>query len=731
MSKKPEQHLKVGEWWYLPQQDKLVKIGDAGEITSTADLDNLCQKAINYFILNAGRLITREELLLDVWGVKDVSDGRISRVIRVLRVALGDDSKEPKYIETIPKRGFRFIAPVIEAVVHNDKAAEPAPAPLPTAVVEELPPLTETPMRVESDPTLITGQRQLVKFTMLFALVSLIALLFFWQFFINKQVDDSPERFIRYKPITSLPGLESYFDVSPDGKNVIFSHQEGFDKRKSLKVLNLDDYQYRVIYSDDFDYVGSQWGPDKQSVAYQKRSVEQSVCEIRVAKVNAEARILQDELIAKCNINAINSNIDWSPDGKYLLYTDWQEDKMINSLVMVSVKSKLKDVLTSPPLTGIGDVMGKFSPDGTKISFIRDSLRSSAQIWIIDVATRSTYYLHQLQNIYPATIDWLDNERIIFNDTRWSLATLNVMSKNILPIVNTDNDSMALSMMPNGDVLASVGSYRKSKVRKYSNPLITEDRENSVIFESNRSEILLSINPVNSKPNALVSRRTGLPQIWFIYPDGREKKVTEFERFNVIKQLMFDQSGDNLAFKVNNEIVVVDSDGKNKKISGDDIVGSIFSWSSDNSYIYYESTKNGVTDAVKVNVENLEKTLIETESQLFKESSDGGFTISKVQSDDKFKLYNTKTKEVQLLKLPKLVSINDVVVKGDFVYYSYAINSSTSEVAAYNIKTRKYVLTGIQFDNMARNFSLSKDSKFFFITDVEIGDIDLAILPMN
>ncbi|MBU2180187.1 MAG: winged helix-turn-helix domain-containing protein, partial [Gammaproteobacteria bacterium] len=116
MSSKPEQQLKVGDWWYLPEQDKLVKVDATGEITATADLDNLCQKAMNYFILNAGRLITRDEILADVWGVRDVSDGRISRVIRVLRVALGDDSREPKYIETIPKRGFRFIAPVVDVI---------------------------------------------------------------------------------------------------------------------------------------------------------------------------------------------------------------------------------------------------------------------------------------------------------------------------------------------------------------------------------------------------------------------------------------------------------------------------------------------------------------------------------------------------------------------------------------------------------------------------------------
>ena len=114
MAIKLDKPLQVGDWQYVPEQDKLVQLAADGKIAVTADLDNLSQKVANYFIANAGKLITKDELLHDVWGIRDVSDGRVTRVIRVLRVALGDDTREPRYIETIPKRGFRFIAPVLE-----------------------------------------------------------------------------------------------------------------------------------------------------------------------------------------------------------------------------------------------------------------------------------------------------------------------------------------------------------------------------------------------------------------------------------------------------------------------------------------------------------------------------------------------------------------------------------------------------------------------------------------
>ncbi|WP_372627699.1 transcriptional regulator, partial [Arsukibacterium sp.] len=105
MEIKPERTLQVGEWHYLAKEDKLVQLDAHGKIIATADLDNLGQKVVNYFIVHAGNLVTKDQLLADVWGIRDVSDGRVMRVIRAIRIALDDDSRQPTYIETIPKRG--------------------------------------------------------------------------------------------------------------------------------------------------------------------------------------------------------------------------------------------------------------------------------------------------------------------------------------------------------------------------------------------------------------------------------------------------------------------------------------------------------------------------------------------------------------------------------------------------------------------------------------------------
>lgn len=60
----------------------------------------------------AGRVVSREEILTAVWADAQVEEGAISRCVSLVRKALGDEAKAPRYIETISKRGYRLIAPV-------------------------------------------------------------------------------------------------------------------------------------------------------------------------------------------------------------------------------------------------------------------------------------------------------------------------------------------------------------------------------------------------------------------------------------------------------------------------------------------------------------------------------------------------------------------------------------------------------------------------------------------
>src|SRR5215510_15291328 len=65
-----------------------------------------------YLVERPGQLITKRQLLEAVWGEVEVTESVLNNSIRELRIALGDSSKVPRFIETVSRRGFRFLASV-------------------------------------------------------------------------------------------------------------------------------------------------------------------------------------------------------------------------------------------------------------------------------------------------------------------------------------------------------------------------------------------------------------------------------------------------------------------------------------------------------------------------------------------------------------------------------------------------------------------------------------------
>ena len=66
-------------------------------------------------VRHSGHLVVKDTLLREVWPGSFVEEGALNRTVSVLRKALGDSPSGQKYIETVPKRGYRFVAPVSES----------------------------------------------------------------------------------------------------------------------------------------------------------------------------------------------------------------------------------------------------------------------------------------------------------------------------------------------------------------------------------------------------------------------------------------------------------------------------------------------------------------------------------------------------------------------------------------------------------------------------------------
>jgi len=78
--------------------------------TSELHLTGLEQSLLYLFAANAGRVLTRDEILDALWGVDFVADSNVvDRHVRNLRIKLQNDWRRPRYISTVPGRGYRFL----------------------------------------------------------------------------------------------------------------------------------------------------------------------------------------------------------------------------------------------------------------------------------------------------------------------------------------------------------------------------------------------------------------------------------------------------------------------------------------------------------------------------------------------------------------------------------------------------------------------------------------------
>lgn len=91
---------------------------------------------LRYLVEHAGRLVTREELQTAIWPGTYISEGLLRGYVRDLRDALGDNADAPRFIETVPRRGYRFLAAVVSS-------QQPGVSSSPTEVASSPPSLTQ------------------------------------------------------------------------------------------------------------------------------------------------------------------------------------------------------------------------------------------------------------------------------------------------------------------------------------------------------------------------------------------------------------------------------------------------------------------------------------------------------------------------------------------------------------------------------------------------------------
>lgn len=386
--------LWIGDWLIDPAANELKRNGHVVRLEPRAMQALLCLAE------NAGRPVTREELLTRAWADCIVNDDSLSSAISKLRKAFRDDTKEPKFIETVPKVGYRLIAPTQSPAMFEPPSRDD----LPVTVVHAPTPVRPTTRRL--------AWVTLVAFCLLLGTIALG-----WQW-LRKRPVTSPPVGKTAVPITSFPGLELSPAFSPGaGDRVAFAwrgaQQDNWDIYVQVvgagNPLRLTDHP-----AVDFNPA---WSPDGRFVAFAR--FEKGKCEIRQVPALGGAEVK----LADCEFNETPA-LAWSPDGKWLAWPDRAQANEPFRIVLFELASSQKRALTAPPAGTLGDLDLAFAPDSQSLAFLRSPVPGVEDAWIINLTGGEPRRV-TTDNVKVHGVDWTpDGLHLVYASNRGGLFSL-------------------------------------------------------------------------------------------------------------------------------------------------------------------------------------------------------------------------------------------------------------------------------------------------------------------
>ncbi len=168
-------------------------------------------KTLRVLVENGGHLCDKRWLLEQVWGETFVEEGNLARNISVLRKALGGRENGNRFIETVPKRGYRFVAAV--------------------RVNGEDPEVLRSPAAVQTGGDGGSFQFRGRGWTLAAVLVSCALVILAASLLLRrassgvKEGTTSPE--VEFTQLTNARGEEAFPSLSPDGKLLVYSSSDG------------------------------------------------------------------------------------------------------------------------------------------------------------------------------------------------------------------------------------------------------------------------------------------------------------------------------------------------------------------------------------------------------------------------------------------------------------------------------------------------------------------------
>ena len=326
---------------------------------AVVELEPKAFDVLRFLIEHRDRLVTKDELLDEVWRETFVTPNVLTRAIAQIRKAIGDDARESKYIETAAKRGYRFIAPIKAAAVQPF-----VPAPIGTAVHDAPAPATV--------PVVSTTTRHLLEIGAVALLIAGVAA--FVAF--HAPVRNPATSVATFPNVRRLFGSATGYYAEPtlssDGRSIAYTS----DKSGGLEIYISGIVQGSreiAITNDGGQNEQPQWSPDGQWIAYH-------------SKAHGGVWIVPATGGVARQLVEFGSQPAWSPDSQWLAFSSYEGAVAAQSVIwLVRTDGTDRHPLTQPSSPPGGHHMPSWSHDGQRIVFGRFDGGSIWDLWIVRV----------------------------------------------------------------------------------------------------------------------------------------------------------------------------------------------------------------------------------------------------------------------------------------------------------------------------------------------------------
>ncbi len=188
---------------------------------------------------------------------------------------------------------------------------------------------------------------------------------------------------MRPMPLTTLPGLERSPSFSPDGNQIAFSW-DGDTGNEDIYVKLVGAGSPLRLTTSSAPDVHPAWSPDGLSIAFVRISEEEGGIFIIPALGGAERKI--GFVKWEADWDSYGAGLSWSPDGRYLAFSDRSAPQDPVSLFIMSLDQSVRRKLTAPPPLSIGDLAPEISRDGRSVAFIRATSTGVSDIYRVPFA---------------------------------------------------------------------------------------------------------------------------------------------------------------------------------------------------------------------------------------------------------------------------------------------------------------------------------------------------------